>query len=97
MEQGAPGCGEKGDAMGYKMLFTANKTFESVTLTCTIPMIVDEEGPRTIEFQNVEPGVTYELEIMPKVYGVICDETTFTVRTNLGQHGEGMVHAACGD
>ena len=98
LEQGEPDCGEKGDAVGYKMLFTPNTNFETLTMVCTIPMVADpEHGPRKIEFQNVEPGKTYELLVMPEVYGVTCDETTFTVTTNLGHKGEGMVHAGCGD
>jgi len=97
LEQGAPACNPKGDAIGYKMLFTPGQNLDSLTMICSVPMLLDQEGPRKVDFQNVESGKTYELLIMPNVYIVTCDEATFTVTTSLGHKGEGMVHASCGD
>lgn len=96
LEQGIPQCDQTHDAMAYKMLFTPNRKM-NVTFICRIPMITDAEGPMTMAFTDVEAGQTVEFLITHRVYGVVCDETTFTVQTNLGLMGEGMVHAGCGD
>lgn len=98
LEQGTPECEPEGgkSAKAYKMIFTA-KDHIDVTFTCLIPMITDSEGPMTLTYQAVEPNTPYEFLITHRVYGVVCDETTFTVTTSLGQKGQGMVHASCGD
>ncbi|MEI9921046.1 MAG: hypothetical protein WDO14_19960 [Bacteroidota bacterium] len=98
LEQGTPQCGENKSAKGFKMVFTASKAVESVKLVCTLPSIANEEGPRVLEILNTEPGKTYEFEILPETYGVVCDEeTTFAVQTNGGLYGSAMVHGSCGD
>lgn len=97
LEQGIPECDPNHSAMGYKLLFTPNRRM-NVSLVCTLPSIADEEGPRIVNVPNAEPGKTYELLVMPKTYGVVCDEgTVFTVSTTLGYSGQAGVHASCGD
>jgi hypothetical protein len=98
LEQGTPECDKEHSAMGYKLLFTANRKMD-ITLVCTLPSIADQEGPRVQEIKGAEPGKTYELLVMPKVYGVVCDEeTVFTVQAPYFAYmGEARVHASCGD
>jgi len=97
LEQGTPDCDPNHSAMGYKLLFTPNRRM-NVSLVCTLPSITNEEGPRILNVPDAEAGHTYELLVMPKVYGVVCDEgTVFTVSTTLGYYGEAKVQASCGD
>lgn len=97
LEQGIPACDPNHSAIGYKLLFTANRRM-NVSLVCTLPTIADEEGPRVANFPATEAGKTYELLVMPKVYGVTCDEgTVFSVTTTMGYYGEAKVHPGCGD
>jgi hypothetical protein len=97
LEQGTPDCDPNHSAMGYKLLFTANRRM-NVSLVCTLPSVADQEGPRVLNVPNTEAGHTYELLVMPKVYGVVCDEgTVFSVSTTLGYYGEARVQASCGD
>jgi hypothetical protein len=97
LEQGIPECDPNRSVMGYKLLFTPNRRM-NVTLVCTLPSIADQEGPMILNVPDAEPGHTYELLVMPKVYAVICDEETiFSVSTTLAYHGEARVHASCGD
>ena len=97
LEQGTPACDPSHSALGYKLLFTANRRM-NVSLVCTLPSIADEEGPLVANFPATEAGKTYELLVMPNVYGVVCDEgTVFSVSTTMGYYGEARVQPSCGD
>ncbi|NOT76177.1 MAG: hypothetical protein HOP08_14715 [Cyclobacteriaceae bacterium] len=95
LEQGAPECNPDRGAKAYKMVFTpANNVNISAMFSCIIPMIRDKFE---MNFENMVPGDTYEFLITHRVYGVMCDETTFLIKTSNGLTGKGMVDGSCGD
>ena len=95
LEQGVPECTPGRSAKAYRMVFTPRiGDTISATFSCVIPMIKDKFEK---SFENMVPGDTYDFLITHNVYGVVCDETTFIIKTSTGLTGKGMVHASCGD